>query len=108
VLLPDAFYQVTVSSTSEEEAAQILDALTKLRLAAGGLITQGQSQYWWQGERVKKTYFNLSLFTIGKHRDQLIQQVRSLHADVTPIIAFVQIADGNQDFLDWINLSVQH
>ncbi len=102
MLKPKACYQVTISAVSKKEAEKILDALTAKNLVAGGHITSGQSHYWWEGERVKKIYYTLSVYTTGRCRDNLIKDVRANHSDKTPVIAFLPIEDGIADFLDWI------
>src|SRR4051812_1922596 len=98
-------YRVLISATSKKEAIEILDLLTEKKLVAGGLITSGHSQYWWEGKRVKKIYWNISSFTRKQHRARLIVQVKAVHRDEVPVIAFFKIDDGNSDFLTWIQES---
>lgn len=98
-----SFYRALISATSKKEAFKILDALTIQRLVAGGLATSGESQYWWAGNRVKKIYWNLSVFTIASNRKKIISLVRTIQRDQVPIIAFFKIDDANADFLKWIH-----
>src|SRR3989344_6350848 len=95
------FCQIIISATSKEEADKISDALVTKKFIAGSLIIKGPSRYWWNGEMVEKEYFNVQAFSVMKHKDAIISEVRKVHSDQCPIIAFSSI-DGNKDFLDWI------
>lgn len=95
-------YRVLISATSEAEADRILDSLTEKRIIAGGLVTNGKSKYWWDGKIEQKIYFNISTFTQASKKDDLITEVKRIHSDKTPIIAFFKIEYGNDEFLDWV------
>jgi periplasmic divalent cation tolerance protein len=102
----EKFCQVLISATSKKEANKISDALTKKRLIAGSLIIKGPSRYWWKGKIVEKEYFNISAFSMLKNKEKIISEVEKIHTDECPIIVFIQI-DGNKEFLEWIEKSVQ-
>lgn len=101
------YFRVLISATSKREAFKILDALTEQKLVAGGLVTSGDSQYWWRGKRVRRNYSNLSLFTMSPHQKRIISAVRKLQRDEVPIIAFFKIDEANLDFLRWIQTSMK-
>ncbi len=94
--------RVRISATSEKEAKKISKTLVKKKLVAGTMIYSGPSHYWWDGEVQEKVYWNVGAFSLMKHKDKIIDQVRKLHSDICPIITFNEI-DGNQDFLDWVD-----
>lgn len=98
--------KAVISATSKEEAEDICDELLEKKLLAGTLITDGDSRYHWKGEIQEEKYFNIHAYTLEKHREEVIEEVRKLHSDETPIIEYHEI-DGNQDFLDWIKESVK-
>jgi periplasmic divalent cation tolerance protein len=100
------YCRVRISATSEEEANKISKHLVKEKLVAGTLITSGNSHYWWEGEMVEKMYWNIGCFSKPHHKDEIIEEVRKSHTDKCPVIA-LNIIDGNQDFLDWIDNSVK-
>ena len=100
------YNRVIISATSEEEAKRILKMLTEKKLVAGGLITNGISNYWWEGKVVEKIYFNIQCFTISDNKEKIIEEVEKIHSDETPVIAFLKM-DGNQKFLDWVRESVK-
>ncbi len=99
----EGYFRVIISATSEAEAKKILRALLENHLAAGGLIVKGPSGYWWKGKIVEEEYFSLSAYTLGRHKDRIIEAVRSLHSDEVPIIEFYRIEYANLDFLRWVD-----
>ncbi|MFH1582441.1 MAG: divalent cation tolerance protein CutA [bacterium] len=104
--MSEEFCRFIISATSKEEADNISDTLVKKRLIAGSLITKGDSRYWWEGEIVEKEYYNVQGFSLIKNKEKIISEVKQIHSDKCPIIAFIQI-DGNEEFLNWIKESVE-
>ena len=100
------FCQVIISATSKKEADSISDSLVAKKLIAGSLIIKGPSRYWWNDKIVEKEYYNIQAFSLMKKKDQIINDVKKIHSDECPIIAFT-IIDGNKEFLDWIKESIQ-
>lgn len=93
--------KAVISATSKEEAKKICDELLEQNLLAGTLIIDGDSRYHWKGEIVNETYYNINAYTVEEHKQEIINKVRDIHSDETPIIEYTEI-DGNQDFLKWI------
>jgi periplasmic divalent cation tolerance protein len=100
------FCQVLISATTKKEANKISDDLVKKKLIAGSLIIKGPSRYWWEGKVVEKEYYNISAFSLMKNKSKIIEEVKKIHSDKCPIIAFSKI-DGNKEFLKWIKESVE-
>ncbi|MBU0635487.1 divalent-cation tolerance protein CutA [Candidatus Micrarchaeota archaeon] len=103
--MPEEFCQVLVSATSQEEANQISDALVTKKRVAGSLILKGPSRYWWKEKIVEKEYYNIQAFSLTKNKAVIIAEVKKIHSDDCPIIAFFAM-DGNKEFLDWVKESV--
>lgn len=99
------FYQVIISATSKEEADNISDTLVRNKLIAGSLIVKGTSRYWWNNEIVEKEYHNIQAFSLFAKKEKIISEVKKIHSDKCPIIAFLTM-DGNSEFLDWVKESV--
>ena len=93
-----------ISATSKQEAEKICDELLEQNLIAGTLIVDGE--YHWEGNVVNKTYYNIQAYTLKSKKQQIIDEVRKLHSDETPIIEYTEI-DGNDDFLEWIEENVE-
>ncbi|MCK5084160.1 MAG: divalent-cation tolerance protein CutA [Candidatus Pacebacteria bacterium] len=100
------FCQVVISATSKKEADSISDSLVTKKLIAGSLTIKGPSRYWWNNKIVEKEYYNIQAFSLMKKKNQIINDVKKIHSDKCPIIAFT-IIDGNKEFLDWIKKFVQ-
>ncbi len=83
----------------------ISKALVAKKLVAGTMIYRGNCHYWWKGKIVEKEYYNIRAFSLIKNKKAIINDVKKLHSDECPIIAF-NIIDGNKEFLDWIEESV--
>ena len=97
-------YRAIISAPSEEVANKILDTLLDQKILAGGLITHGPSRFWWKGKIEEQEYYDVSTFIPASKKEVLIEEVRKLTPDETPIVALLPM-DGNQDFLDWIDNS---
>ena len=96
------YYRGIISATSESEAKEILKRLVNDKLIAGGLISHGISNHWWEGRIDEETYYNVSVFTLPKHRDKIIEIAEILSKDDTPGVVFFKIEYGNSKFLKWI------
>ncbi len=99
------YCRVRISATLEKEANNISKTLVKKKLVAGTMIYSGNCHYWWNDKVVEKQYWNIGAFSLMKHKGAIIQEVKRLHSDECPIIAFNEI-DGNEEFLGWIDESV--
>ncbi len=100
------YCQITISATNKKEADNILDTLLTKKFIAGSLIINGPSRYWWENKIVEKIYYNIQAFSLVKHKNKIIEEVKKIHSDKCPMIIFSKI-DGNKEFLDWINQSVK-
>lgn len=105
-MMEKEYCQVLISATNREEANKISDLLVKERLIAGSLIIKGDSRYRWDNEIVEKEYFNIQAFSKFRNKDEIIKEVKKIHSDNCPIIAFLEL-DGNEEFLLWIKDSVK-
>lgn len=100
------FCQVLISAPTKPEADEISDSLVRKRLIAGSLILKGPSRYWWQGKIVEKEYYNIQAFSLTVNKSKIIAEVKKIHSDECPIIAFFEM-DGNEEFLKWVKESVE-
>jgi len=106
MLRKSIFSQVLISATSKKEADKISDVLVRKKFIAGSLIIKGPSRYWWGGKIIEREYYNIQGFTLLKNKTKIIFEVKKIHSDKCPIIAFIKI-DGNSEFLKWIKESVE-
>ncbi len=99
------YFQALISAPTRDEANCFSDVLVKERLVAGCLIKEGASRYWWQGNIVEKTYWNVEAFTVAGNKASIIAKIEKLASDECPIIAFFEM-DGNAKFLQWVEDSL--
>jgi uncharacterized protein involved in tolerance to divalent cations len=97
-------FRALISAPTKDEACKILDTLLEKRIVAGGLISHGPSRYWWDGKIEEREYYNISTFIPARNKAILIEEVKAISSDETPIIALLPM-DGSQDFLDWVDNS---
>lgn len=104
--MQEEFCKVLIDATNSKEANMISDVLIRQKLIAGSLIIKGPSRYWWKGEIVEKEYYNIQAFSLMKNKPRIISEVKKIHSNKCPIIAFFKM-DGNDEFLNWIKESVK-
>ena len=100
------FCQVLISSRNKKETNKILNILLNKKLIAGSLVIKGLSRYWWKGRIIDGEYINILGFSLIKNKIKIISEVKRVHSDKCPIIAFFKM-DGNAEFLKWIKESIQ-
>jgi periplasmic divalent cation tolerance protein len=96
------YFVVYVTAADEKEARDVADLLLKKRLVACANIFPITSLYWWKGEIENDSEMALIMKTQEKHKNQIISEIRSIHSYEMPCIEFLQISDGNPDYLKWI------
>ncbi len=97
---------VIISATSKKEAKKISAILLSKKLVAGTLIVKGLSNFWWKGRQEEQVYYNVQAFTLSSLKSKIIKEVKKVHSDEVPIIAFFEI-DGNKEFVEWVQNSLK-
>jgi periplasmic divalent cation tolerance protein len=94
---------VYITASSRDEAMKLATALVEERLAACANIAEGMtSLFWWQGHIQREKEISLILKTRADLLDAMKARVRELHSYTVPCVVAWPIADGNEDFLDWV------
>lgn len=93
-----------VTAQSRDEALRIGRVLVEERLVACVNVLGGmRSIYWWKGE----IHEDDEAVLIAKTRMDLAQaataRTKELHSYEVPCVVALPLADGNPDFLDWID-----
>jgi periplasmic divalent cation tolerance protein len=89
------------------EAERIGRAVVSERLAACANILPGmRSIYWWQGKMEEAAEAVLILKTTRERVAALVARVRALHSYDCPCIEALEVADGNPEFLAWVEREV--
>jgi periplasmic divalent cation tolerance protein len=102
---PNSLVFVTVGN--DAEAKVIARQLVEEALAACvGMIPQ-QSIYSWKGEIVEDTEVLLIIKTRNDMFSQLKEKVLSTHSYEVPEIIRIEIQEGHQPYLQWIEETVK-
>ncbi len=100
--MSDVFW-VYVTTENEAEAKRIAKSVVEERLAACANLLGGiQSVYWWEGKVCEGNEVALVLKTSAVCKADLISRIKQLHSYDTPCVVCLPIADGNPDFLKWV------
>jgi len=95
---------VYVTAADEAEAESIAKTVVGERLAAcANLLGPIRSVYWWEGKLCEGDEAALVLKTSNDRKAGHIDRIRQLHSYDCPCIVCLPIADGNPDFLKWID-----
>ena len=99
---------IFITTKDMDEADKISLALVQEKLAACVNIVKGvQSVFWWEG---KVDYCEETLMIVKSEQklfDRILKKVKSLHSYSVPEVIALPIAEGNPDYLKWINESVR-
>lgn len=98
-------YQVYISAEDKEQANTILNSLLEKKLVAGGLLLNAPARFWWKGKITDMNYYNISVFTIEKHKQAIIADVKRTSMEEVPMVWFVEF-EGNEELLKWIEESL--
>jgi len=99
--------QVTTTLPDREAAHRLGGRLVEERLAAcAQVVGPVSSVYWWQGEVETAAEWYCHLKTTVGRVSALMSRIRELHPYETPEIIAVPVAEGDQEYLNWIAESV--
>ncbi|KXK10426.1 MAG: hypothetical protein UZ22_OP11002000729 [Microgenomates bacterium OLB23] len=58
-------------------------------------------RFFWKEQLVDLQYFNVTAFTVEKHKEAIIAEVKKVTGEDLPMIWFTEI-DGSEELLAWI------
>lgn len=96
------YYQVYISAENKEQADTILNSLLEKKFVAGGLLLNAPARFWWKGEITDMNYYNISVFTVEKNKQAIIDDVKKTSIEEVPMVWFVEF-EGNVDLIKWID-----
>ncbi|WJI09429.1 divalent-cation tolerance protein CutA [Methanobacterium sp. CWC-01] len=102
------YAMIYITTSGEEESKQIAKTLLEERtVACANIIPSMKSFYWWEGEIEEDTESILILKTRSDKLDTLIKRVKDLHSYELPCILEISIQNGSEDYLKWLEDSLQ-
>jgi periplasmic divalent cation tolerance protein len=97
-----------ITCKNKKEAEKIANDLVKKNLAACANILPGIKSYFkWKKKINTAKEIVLIGKTIAKNMNKITTYVKKIHSYDCPCIVFVNLQNGNKDFLSWIKNSVQ-
>jgi periplasmic divalent cation tolerance protein len=99
---------VLTTAGSVDEARKIARALVERRLAACvNIVPQVESVYRWQGKLETAPEWLLVIKTEAAAFEGVRATIEALHSYETPECIMLEVAEGDQEYLDWIAASVE-
>lgn len=99
------YLQVVISAENKRQADDILNALLRKKLVTGGLILSAPARFLWKGKIIDMDYYNLTSFTLEKHQQAIIDEVKNVSIEEVPMISFTHF-EGNKELFRWIDKTV--
>ena len=102
---PD-YIVLLITTQTDTEAQQISKLLIEQKKAACVNITGVNSRFWWEGKVASARERLLIVKTKTSLLPEIIDLVKAAHSYTVPEIIALPIVGGNQDYLEWINKSL--
>ena len=103
-----SYIVVYVTTPDIETSKKIADVLVEEKLAACVNITQKvHSVYFWEGNIEHEDEFLLIIKTREDRFQKLEEKIKSLHPYSVPEIIALPIVRGSQDYLHWIDETLE-
>jgi len=100
---------VLVNCSTSDEAKNIGKYLVEKRLAACvNIIPMMQSWYWWEDKVTQNNEVLIIIKTSRKKFSKLEKEVVRLHSYAVPEVVALQIVEGSNNYLNWIDSSLQN
>jgi periplasmic divalent cation tolerance protein len=97
-------FQVNVTTASSEQAQALAQLAVEQRLAACAQVSGPiSSTYWWEGRVASSEEWLCVLKTSAARLPALLAAVREAHPYDTPEIVATPIAEGDPDYLAWLD-----
>jgi len=99
---------IYITTSGEEESKKIAKKLLEERIVAcANIIPSMKSFYWWEGEIEEDKESILILKTRSDNLDTIIRRVKDIHSYDIPCILEIPIQNGSEDYLNWLEDSLQ-
>jgi len=95
---------ITAPLGKAETLAEVL--LTEKLVACVNIVPQVKSMYWWEGKICRDQEELLIVKTRSELKYRIVDCVKKNHEYSVPEVIFMDITDGNEEYLSWIISSV--
>ena len=101
-------YLVVLITVPVEKGEELADFIVEKKLGACvNLIPEVRSTYWWKGNIERDRESLLVIKTSMKKFGELKRKVKEVHPYTVPEIIALPIVAGNEDYLRWIEESLE-
>jgi periplasmic divalent cation tolerance protein len=98
-----SYLQVTTTTDSRKEAAELARSAVTERLAAcAQLVGPIASTYWWEGQIESAEEWMVLFKTTADCFEDLAAQIAEQHSYDTPEIIATPVVGGSADYLAWV------
>ncbi|MFC5752623.1 divalent-cation tolerance protein CutA [Actinomadura rugatobispora] len=102
--MAQSYVQVTTTTDSRPEAAELARSAVAERLAAcAQLVGPIASTYWWEGEIESAEEWMVVFKTTGARFDELASLITEGHSYDSPEIIATPVVAGSMDYLAWVS-----
>jgi periplasmic divalent cation tolerance protein len=99
---------VLVTVGNSQEAVLLAKSLVEKRLAACVNLVPGVSSwYWWEGQVTEDQELLLIMKSSRDKFAELEKEVIRLHSYAVPEVVALQIVEGSQNYMNWIEVSMK-
>lgn len=99
---------VLSTAGSQEEARRIARSLVERELAACvNIVPQVESVYHWQGKVESANEWLMVIKTLDANFARVCEVISELHSYELPECIKLEISDGSQKYLEWIQQNVK-
>lgn len=102
------FVFVYMTCQDLDEARKIAKHLLEKKLIACANIFPVRSLFWWEGRIEECNEFVMIVKTKAEKFKELREEVKKIHSYSIPCICSFVVEEGNREFLDWIDKTVEH
>ncbi len=100
-------YYVVLITAPVDKGEEIARFIVENKLGACvNVVPRVTSLYWWQGKIENDKESLLVVKTSSEKFPHLVREVKKVHPYTVPEIIALPIAEGNEDYLKWIDESV--
>ncbi len=97
-------FRVVFITTPADKAEELARSLVESRLAGCvNIVDKVKSIYWWEGMIKDDSESLLIVKTSTKKVEELIKEVKQGHGYDIPEVISMAVAEGNPDYLDWLD-----
>lgn len=98
-----SYYEVKISAENQMQANKILDSLLSKKLVTGGQFMTTPARFLWKGEVQDMNYTTITSYTLDKHKEAIMEDVRKTTVEEVPMITFTLPDDINIELRNWID-----